>query len=85
MSLNESILKDAALESFGVLVYAAGQEPLLASGEPAAEGDSFSDVVLVGRLRQCIGRLNSTIPLRALPTLHGMLLLKLLSGELNVS
>lgn len=38
MSLNESILKDAALESFGVLVYAAGQEPLLASGEPAAEG-----------------------------------------------
>ncbi len=31
-------------------------------GEPAAERDSFGDVVLVGRLRAAIARLNPDIP-----------------------
>ena len=51
MSLNESIVEDAALEWFGELGYAVSHGPQLAPGEPAAERDSFTDVVLVGRLR----------------------------------
>jgi type I restriction enzyme R subunit len=62
MSLNESIVEDAALEWFGELGYAVGHGPHLAPGEPAAERDSFSEVVLVGRLREAIRRLNPTIP-----------------------
>ena len=37
MSLNESIVEDAALEWFGELGYAVGHGPHLAPGEPAAE------------------------------------------------
>ena len=58
MILNESIVEDAALEWFGELGYAVGHGPQLAPGEPAAERDSFSEVVLVGRLREAIRRLN---------------------------
>ena len=36
MSLNESIVEDAALEWFGELGYAVGHGPHLAPGEPAA-------------------------------------------------
>ena len=62
MSLNESIVEDAALEWFGELGYAVGHGPHLAPGEPAAERDSFGEVVLVGRLREAIHRLNPAIP-----------------------
>jgi type I restriction enzyme R subunit len=62
MSLNESIVEDAALEWFGELGYAVGHGPHVAPGEPAAERDSFSEVVLVGRLREAIRRLNPAIP-----------------------
>ena len=62
MSLNESIVEDAALEWFGELGYAVGHGPHLAPGEPAAERDSFGEVVLVRRLRQAIRRLNPVIP-----------------------
>jgi len=62
MSLNESIVEDAALEWFGELGYAVGHGPHLAPGEPAAERDSFSEVVLVERLREAIRRLNPAIP-----------------------
>jgi type I restriction enzyme R subunit len=62
MSLNESIVEDAALEWFGELGYAVGHGPHIAPGEPAAERDSFSEVVLVGRLREAIRRLNPAIP-----------------------
>ncbi len=62
MSLNESIVEDAALEWFGELGYAVGHGPHLAPGEPAAERDSFSEVVLVGRLRAAMARLNPAIP-----------------------
>jgi len=58
MSLNESILEDAALEWFGEMGYAVGHGPHLAPGEPAAERDSFGEVVLVGRLCEAIRRLN---------------------------
>jgi type I restriction enzyme R subunit len=62
MSLTESIVEEAALEWFGDLGYAVGHGPQLAPGEPAAERDSFGEVVLVGRLREAIQRLNPAIP-----------------------
>ena len=61
MSLNESHVEEAALEWFGELGYAVGHGPQLAPGEPAAERDSFGEVVLVGRLREAIRRLNPAI------------------------
>ncbi|MEQ2006261.1 MAG: type I restriction endonuclease [Limisphaerales bacterium] len=62
VSLNESSVEDAALGWFGELGYAIGHGPQMAPGEPAAERDSFGDVVLVGRLREAIQRLNPLIP-----------------------
>jgi type I restriction enzyme R subunit len=62
MSLNEAIVEDAAPEWFGELGDAALHGPHLAPGEPAAERQSFGEVVLVGRLRAAIRRLNFSIP-----------------------
>ena len=70
MSLNESMVEDAALEWFGELDYAIGHGPQLAPGEPAAERDSFGEVVLVGRLREAIQRLNPAIPEEARATVR---------------
>ena len=60
--VSESIVEDAALTWFGELGYAIGHGPHLAPGEMAAERDSFSDVILAGRLRAAIWRLNPAIP-----------------------
>ena len=60
--MNEAVVEDAALSWFEELGYAVGHGPRLAPGEPAAERDSFGEVVLVGRLREAIRRLNLTIP-----------------------
>jgi type I restriction enzyme R subunit len=65
MSLNESHLEEAALEWLAELGYALGHGPDMAPGEPAAERESFSDVVLTGRLREAIHRLNPAIPAEA--------------------
>jgi type I restriction enzyme R subunit len=65
MNLNESIVEDAALEWFGELGYVVGHGPHLAPGEPAAERESFAEVVLAGRLRAAIARLNPVIPAEA--------------------
>ena len=62
MSLTESIVEEAALEWFGELGYAVGHGADLAPGEPAAERASIGEVVLVGRLREAIRRLNFSIP-----------------------
>jgi type I site-specific deoxyribonuclease, HsdR family len=62
MTFNESTVEDAALSWFGELGYAVARGPYLAPGEPAAERESFGDVVLVGRLRKAIQRLNPEIP-----------------------
>jgi hypothetical protein len=58
MTLNESIVEEAALGWFQELGYALLPGPQLAPGESAAERESFSDVVLVGRLHEAIGRFN---------------------------
>ena len=62
MTINESIVEDAAIEWFGELGYAVGHGPHIAPDEPAAERASFGEVVLVGRLREAIRRLNPAIP-----------------------
>ncbi len=62
MSLNESLVEEAALEWFGELGYAVGHGPHLAPGEPASERDSFGAVVLEGRLREAIRRCNPKAP-----------------------
>jgi type I restriction enzyme R subunit len=62
MTFNESMVEDAALTWFSELGYAVAHGPDLAPGEPASERDGFDDVVLVGRLREAIQRLNSDIP-----------------------
>jgi type I restriction enzyme R subunit len=62
MSLTEYMVEEAALGWFLELGYAVLPGPQLAPGEPAAERESFSDVVLVGRLREAIRQLNPAIP-----------------------
>jgi len=66
--INESIVEDATLSWFGELGYAIGHGPHMASGELAAERDTFADVVLVGRLRDAIWRLDPAIPEEARAT-----------------
>src|SRR5436190_18703432 len=61
-SLTESGVEEAALSWFGELGYAVTHAPHLAPGEIATERGSFADVLLVGRLRDAIARLNSAIP-----------------------
>ncbi len=62
MTLTESIVEEAALEWLAELGYAIEHGPALAPGEPAAERETFGDVVLVGRLREAIRHLNPVIP-----------------------
>ena len=64
-SLAESHVEETALSWFGELGYAAVNGLTLAPGEPAAERDSFRDVILVGRLQEAMHRLNSDIPAEA--------------------
>jgi type I restriction enzyme R subunit len=63
--VTESTLEDAALEWFQGLGFAYVNGAELAPGEPAAERESFADVVLLGRLRDAIDRLNPEIPAEA--------------------
>lgn len=70
MSLNESIVEEAALGWFGELGYAVRQGRHLAPGELEAVGDSFGEVAIVGRLREAIRRLNPAIVSCAIATLH---------------
>ena len=85
MPLNESTVEDAALSWFRELGYAIGHGPHLAPGEPPAERGSFGDMLLAGRLREAIWRLNPSIQSRALATLRNTLLPKLLRGGLSIS
>ena len=65
MSVNESICRRCRPR----MVWGTGlfgrTRPPLAPGEPAAERDSFGEVVLAGRLREAIRRLNVSIPAEA--------------------
>ncbi|MBI2390494.1 MAG: type I restriction endonuclease subunit R [Deltaproteobacteria bacterium] len=56
----ESDVEEHALEVFAHLGYEVVHGPDIAPGEPAAERDSYADVVLKGRLEEAIRRLNPT-------------------------
>ncbi len=60
--LFESHVEAATLEWLGELGFATLHGSDIAPEEPAAERESFGDVVLVGRLRDAIDRLNPRIP-----------------------
>ena len=62
----ESVVEEAALEWFGALGYAVVAGPSIAPGEPAAERTSYEQVLLEGRLREALRRLNPTVPDEAL-------------------
>lgn len=65
IAINESHVEAAAIEWFQELGYAFVHGPEIAPGESAAERDSFADVVLVGRLRDAVERLNPHVPAEA--------------------
>ena len=64
----ESVVEEAALAWLEELGYATLHGPDIAAGEPAAERSdpSYRDVVLEGRLRQALKRLNPGLPPEAL-------------------
>jgi len=62
MSLNESIVEAAAQGWFQELGYALVHGPYIAPNEASSERDSFNEVVLIGRLREAIRRLNREMP-----------------------
>jgi len=63
MSLpNESTLEEACLDWFRGLGYAVAHGPDLVPGEARAERSSYGDVILEGRLRESLWRLNAGLP-----------------------
>lgn len=64
-AISEFILEETALSWLGELGYAVAEGAQLAPGEMLAERASFGDVVLVGRLRDAIQRLNPKVPVDA--------------------
>src|SRR4051794_1754226 len=63
--VTESNVEAAALDWFAEIAYSVAHGPMLAPGEPAAERDSYADMVLVGRLRAALARLNPDVPAEA--------------------
>src|SRR5258708_25049057 len=62
----ESTVEEAALSWFEELDYAVVHGPDIAPGELFAERESYGDVVLVGRLRESLQRINPDIPAEAI-------------------
>ena len=62
----ESVVEEAAIEFFEELGYAYAEGPSIAPDQPGAERERFEDVVLVGRLRTALARINPEIPSDAL-------------------
>jgi type I restriction enzyme R subunit len=64
LPFTESVVEDAALAWLEVLGYQVLHGPDIAAGEPGAERSdpNYRDVVLEGRLRQALARLNPDVP-----------------------
>jgi len=54
----ESVVEDAALKWFASIGYSILSGPETAPGEPKAERGSFEEIVLPGRFKQALERLN---------------------------
>ena len=65
MTLSESTIESATLDWLGSLGYSVGHGPDFAPGGAGGERDAFTDVVLVGRLRDAVERLNAGVPAEA--------------------
>lgn len=65
-NFSEGVIEQAALAWLEGLGYQVISGPRLAPGESTAEREAFSDVVLAGRLRESLVRLNKAIPTDAL-------------------
>ncbi|MHB8782941.1 MAG: type I restriction endonuclease subunit R [Desulfobacteria bacterium] len=67
-TITESVVEDASLAWLEGLGYAVLHGPDIAIGEPAAErtDSNFRDVILEGRLRHALARLNPALPSEAL-------------------
>ena len=61
----ESVVEEAALDWFRDLGWSVLHGPDIAPGEPAAERDSYSDVILRDRLEAAIDSLNPDLPREA--------------------
>lgn len=81
MSVNESHVEEVTMLWFGELGYSTAHGDDIAPEQPGAERESFGEVLLVGRLRDAIDRLNPKISQEAR---EDALLPKLLSGEIRV-
>src|SRR5690625_2968606 len=60
-SFNENVVEQAALEYFAELDYTVVHGPDIAPGEPASERESYEDVILWGRLRGAMRRINPDV------------------------
>lgn len=65
-AFTESIVEEAALEWFGALGYTVVAGPSIGPGESNAERKGYDQVVLDGRLREALSRLNPGVPSEAL-------------------
>jgi hypothetical protein len=63
--LNESTVESIALSWFTDLGYEIRHGEDIAPGEPGAERDAYTQVILLGRLRAAVERLNPQIPAEA--------------------
>lgn len=66
MAVNEDLLEQAALQWFTEEGYTYVYGPDIAPGEPAAERESFNEVLLIGRLKSALARINPKLPADAL-------------------
>jgi type I restriction enzyme R subunit len=66
-TFSESVVEEAALEWFEGLGYTVLGGPEIAYGEPAAErcDHEYRDMILEGRVRQALVRLNPDLPSEA--------------------
>lgn len=62
----ESVVEDAALEWLAALGYGVAHGPEIGCGQPGAEREDWAQVVLRGRLRDALQRLNPQVPESAL-------------------
>ena len=84
-SFTESIVEEAALAWLEALGYVVLHGPEIAAGEPGAERSdpNYRDVVLDGRLRQALFRLDPDLPSEALEDAYRKLMR--ISGKLRVA